>query len=119
MTKSPRFVIWAVGAIVFLVVLNRFDQYYLKKNFLLKVNTGCNPASEQCFVSDCSAADPECDQSPYKKIEILAAQAPACLEEHQCQTFSCGGLSQCQVTYCSTGTMEEGERCVTTPSLAP
>jgi hypothetical protein len=89
----------------------RYYEYIYLRNFLLDVNAPCNPTTEQCFVADCELG-PDCDDTPYKKVEILAHDAPQCLEEHSCETFSCDGISTCIATYCSSETLTGGEKCL-------
>jgi hypothetical protein len=99
-------------AVICIVAWYRYDQYVVQKNFLLEVNAVCNPASEACFVADCSPTDdPFCDTTPYKKVEILASEAPACLEEHTCESFSCDGIERCSITYCLDEIKEDWESC--------
>lgn len=90
----------------------RFDQYVIQRNFVMVANAFCDPESEECFVMDCDPeTDEECDATPYKKVSILASEAPACLQEHTCETFSCDGLSSCEITTCDDESLEEGEAC--------
>jgi len=113
MAKNANWLIIVVILLLFVVVGYRFEQYYLLKNFTLEVNTSCNPEIEKCFVMDCQEGDPGCDTSPYKKVEILARDAPKCLEEHSCDSFVCPvGLVNCSITYCSESALSDGERCV-------
>jgi hypothetical protein len=66
-------------------------------------------------VSDCSPEeDLECDSSPYKRVEILKSDAPSCLEEHTCDSFSCSGIENCSITLCSEDELEDGEKCLST-----
>ena len=96
---------------IFVILGFRYHQYIISENFILYLNGPCDVSIESCFVWDCDILDPECDASPYKKIEIIAKDAPACLEEHVCEEFSCNGLDNCRATYCSEDTLEEEERC--------
>ena len=109
---------WFIVLILFLLVTvvgYRFYQYKILRNFLLEVNTVCNPEVEECFVMDCVEGELDCDTSPYKKVEILAHDAPVCLEEHMCESFSCPSYSnQCVVVYCSEETLLDGEICTKT-----
>lgn len=89
----------------------RYEQYVLARNFLMEVQVPCDPASEACFALACDSEDEECDTTPYKKVEVLASEAPACAEEHTCEAFTCSGDS-CSETYCAEDTLEEGEQCV-------
>jgi hypothetical protein len=87
----------------------RYKDYVIDRNFVLSVNTICDPSSELCF-------DPVTDYSfndfPYKKVEIIAKNAPPCLEEHMCESFSCDNIDGCTVIYCSEETKWEGELCL-------
>lgn len=87
----------------------RYYQYMVKKNFILEVNVACDPNTENCFKADCSGDG--CDTSTYKKVTISAHDAPKCLEEHNCDTFTCTGISSCTMTYCSKDTLADGEVC--------
>lgn len=89
----------------------RFDQYFVRHNYLVDADVPCNPATERCFVADCTPEnDLGCDTSPYKKVEIRASNAPTCLEEHTCSSFQCAGPA-CTVTYCSDDALSDGEVC--------
>lgn len=111
---------WAISTLVVLaavfssVIGYRYFDYVIAEKFLLAVNAPCDPASERCFVYDCSPEDdPECDGTPYKKVEIRAHDAPACLLEHACESFACSGREEsCSVSYCEAETMEEWEICI-------
>ena len=103
--------------LLFLAVMGyRYDEYILKRNFLITVNAVCNPSIESCFVADCETG-PDCDESPYKKVDILAHNTPKCLEEHNCPNFSCANISNCEETYCSENTLSEGEKCLVLPTV--
>jgi hypothetical protein len=90
----------------------RYEEYLVKRNFIMVANVPCDPSTEACFALDCDPGDAECEATPYKKAEILASEAPACVEEHTCESFSCDGASSCSVTYCAEDTLEDGELCV-------
>lgn len=115
MKKDLKYILVALFVVIAIIAIHRYEQYVLSRNFLLEVNSSCSPGEGNCFVADCSPQDdPSCDLTPYKKIEILARNAPKCLEEHNCEAFSCKGATSgnCQITYCSDDTREEWERCV-------
>ena len=113
MAKNINWLIIVVVFILLAVVGYRFEQYYVLKNFTLEVNTSCNPEIDKCFVMDCQAGNPGCDTSPYKKVEILARDAPKCLEEHSCDNFVCPvGSVKCSISYCSQSVLSDGETCV-------
>src|ERR1035437_1576702 len=113
MNKSTTYLLIFLFIILFIITGYRYKEYVRDKNFTLEVNTVCDINNEKCFVSDCSADDSECDTTPYKKVEILANQAPKCLEEHNCSSFSCESRKKCSVTYCNVNSIENGEKCAT------
>ena len=83
--------ITALILIVALVVGARYYTYIVKRDFLIEASTICDSSTEACFTADCDTEDPECDLTPYKKVEIVANEAPECLEEHRCESFTCEG----------------------------
>ena len=92
------------------VMAGRYQGYVNDRNYVLKAAVPCDPADNSCFVSTCqSGDDPGCE--PYAKVQVLARNAPSCLEEHACTTFSCEGRPECRLSYCSHDTLEAGERC--------
>ena len=93
----------------------RFDQYVLAKNYVVSSQAPCDPTQGQCFIEQCPIDEDLCDSEPYVKVEVLANQAPACLEEHSCTAFSCDGMASCAIEYCTPDTLEDGEAC--TPQL--
>lgn len=98
---------------IFLIVIGyRYQQYLLTKNYTLEINTICNPRAERCFKLDGADSSVDPESASYKKVDILAQYAPACLEEHTCTDFSCAGISQCTITYCATDTIVDGESCI-------
>ena len=109
-TKYFLIFILCVGIII---VGYRYKQYVIDKDFILDVNVECNPSVEKCFVVDCDSSDPACDSAPYKKVEIKYVYALLCLEEHDCQDFSCMGIENnyCVIKYCSDSTLSGGEKC--------
>jgi hypothetical protein len=112
MDKAQKYWLLFFIFAVLVVAGYRYQQYILQENFLLEVNTTCDPAVDSCFVVDCSPEeDPFCDTTPYKKIEIKTYEAPECLQEHICENFSCTGKETCTETFCSDEVLEDGESC--------
>lgn len=100
-----------------LIVGYRYHQYIIDHNFPVIANVPCDPATESCFVMDCSPEeDPECDPTPYKKIGLLSREAPTCVEEHTCGYFSCADINSCAETFCSEEELEDGEVCYEPPA---
>lgn len=104
-------------AVIILIILligsYRYYQYMVERNFVIEVNTICDPQKDTCF----SATDDlSYGQNPYEKLTLTARYVSQCLEEHTCNSFSCPRVleksSICEVTYCSDDTKIDGEECV-------
>lgn len=100
-------------------VASRYYHYVNQRDFLLKANTACDPAVHACFIMACEAGDADCDPGPYEKVEVLAQDAPACLEEHRCQAFSCDARPGCAIHYCALDNLAAGETCTTPKAASP
>lgn len=111
MDKNTKYVLGTILILFSLLVIYRYYQNFILKNFIIDVNTSCNPNVESCFATECEEGA-ECTIDPYKKVSILSKSAPKCLEEHSCQEFTCTNLNNCQITYCSDETLSDGEICV-------
>jgi hypothetical protein len=109
---STKYFIALSLVVILVVAFYRYDQYIIARNFVVVADIACDPSAESCFVADCSTQDdPDCDTTPYKKVTILAAEAPICLEEHSCEGFVCTSAS-CTVSQCSEDELEDGEACL-------
>jgi hypothetical protein len=112
--KSINNLILIFIIVILLVGGYRYYQYMIKKNFILEMNTICDVKTEKCF-----SPSPDLGflDTPYKKVSIIANLAPRCLEEHNCESFSCSNISDdpniCAITYCSDDTKDSGEECLT------
>ena len=114
MKLDPQFpILLSLFALIIIAVIGfRYYEYVLRGDFMMNVYAPCDPSVEKCFVSDCSPADDlSCPIGPYKKVEVREGDAPRCLEEHQCASFTCAGIASCTATYCSDATLEDGESC--------
>ncbi len=96
---------------VVLTVVFRYEEYAVRKNFILYSYASCDPASASCFQTDCDPSDEMCDTTPYLKVSLPAAAADHCLLEQDCESFSCDGITGCDISYCSESTLEVGEIC--------
>ena len=92
-----------------------FVRYFVFKDFELYTFTACNPDTHSCFLTDPKFNGFSFYSEPYVKVEIAAAIAPSCLDEHTCVDFSCTDTGDmCVVTYCAEEFLEEGEICIGT-----
>lgn len=110
------------GTIIFLVILgvfvlivagHNFERYHVASDYPLHVFTNCDSTKNSCFGADPDIGDPTFQSGTYEKVEMIASGAPHCLDEHTCTDFTCDGIADCQITYCSEETIEDGESCTT------
>ncbi len=106
------FAVLMLCAIVF--VGYNFERYYVQKMYPVHVFTACDPTRHSCFTADPASSDPTFQAGTYEKVQISAAAAPSCLDEHTCKNFSCAGVQgTCAITFCSKDNLETGESCTT------
>lgn len=112
--------------VLFLIVFSayKYDQYVVKRNFIVFQQVSCDNTTEECFVADCDVANPDCDVTPYKKIEKLASNIPFCTPDTECPELTCeSGEIGCTITLCSDDVVDSGEKCLpiqestTTPAV--
>lgn len=113
MKKGVGYILVLFIIIIAVASINRYKQYVLDRNFVLEVATACGATEPgDCFIAICESEDPsDCDTTLYKKVNIIARDAPKCLEEHTCADFSCNGIASCNITYCNDDSIEDGEEC--------
>lgn len=111
MNRNSKYPIIMLALLTLIVGGYRYYQYVVEGNFLLEVNMACDPQHEACFSP---SADSGIGSGPYKKVEINAHYAPKCLEEHNCENFSCQNIpaGKCTMIHCSDSTRTEGEECL-------
>jgi hypothetical protein len=108
--QKPQLFLFGVAIVVVLIFGHNLKKYYLDKNYLDEAITACNPLQHSCFEADPNNPNPDLQVPIYEKVEVEAANAPACLDEHSCKEFTCTGTS-CRITYCSAESKEAGEVC--------
>ena len=109
--RDRYFWFWVL-VIVAGVIGFRYHQYVIAENYLLHVTTPCDTEAHSCFVYVDTESGASSENTAFKKIEILASQAPSCLEEHTCGEFSCTNYAGCNEIYCDEDTLSDGESCV-------
>jgi len=111
--KNVPTILLALSILIILgIVWYRYDQYVVQRNFITYAAVPCSEEEGTCFVMDCSPEEEGCDLTPYKKVEVLASEAPKCVEEHTCEAFACpAGSTTCSETFCEDETLEDGEIC--------
>jgi|CXWK01.1.fsa_nt_gi hypothetical protein len=107
----------------FLVAFHNFDRYFLLKDYPVSALTPCDPSLHSCFEIDQELAFFPTQTGPYAKVTVNAAIAPACLDEHNCGNFYCekfiDGGKDCEVIYCTSQNIEDGESCVGNEKINP
>ncbi len=91
-----------------------YSTFFIDRDYLVYSEISCDPEMESCFSWVCGEEDNECDDSPYKKIELAAASLPLCdmYTNEECPEPTCNTNDEtCTITYCSDETLEEGEIC--------
>lgn len=113
-TKLVTFLV-LIFTLLVAVCVNNFVHYYALKDYELYTFVACDPDVHSCFKTDPEFSGFFFHEWPYSKVSIMARHAPVCLDEHNCETFTCEGLgSSCSITYCSEEVLEPGEVCLGT-----
>lgn len=87
-----------------------YHHYFIERDFVVHTTTECDPAAEACFVW---CEEGECEEEYYKKIDKSAQLIPLCdVYTEECEALTCEpGEVGCEITLCSSETVEEGEMC--------
>jgi hypothetical protein len=116
--KSKIFLTVFFGLIVVVIGIS-FYKYFIAKNYFIKTETVCDPATEKCFVRTCDPADDsECPEneaeriSYYKLIEEKAYAIASCdAATEDCENPVCKPDAECTETLCDQSNVIEGEEC--------
>lgn len=113
MDKRSKVLITLFLVLFFVVGAYRYKEMVVERNFVIYAHSSCDIAVESCFVADCDESDPECDQTPYRKIEKTAKNIPECSPAEDCAELMCQeGEKGCVELYCSEETLEDDEMCL-------
>ncbi|MBI5133823.1 MAG: hypothetical protein HZA81_00315 [Candidatus Taylorbacteria bacterium] len=106
---TALFVLLLIGVSVW-----KYKVFIVDRDFTIYGTSSCDLFNESCFAMDCSESDPECDLTPYKKIEKMAYNVPRCGPLEECDELTCSQEEEgCYMTSCSEESLEEGEVCIT------
>lgn len=112
MEKHMKFIVTFVFISLAGVAAWNFEEFVIKKDFIVFAHTKCDPVVESCFVMSCHEGDPDCNQDPYKKISKHASNIATCSTPGDCPPIECApGEVDCTATLCSSEALEEGEVC--------
>lgn len=100
--------------IILVVVGIQYKRMIVDQDYILYSHVSCDPTFESCFVLNCDITEQDCDNTPYKKIEKKAYNAPNCdLSKPECIDLACEvGEESCSIILCTEDSLEEGEVCL-------
>lgn len=110
MDRKSKYLIRGLILIFFVSAYWGYQVFVVQRDFIVNSTATCDPQIESCFVS-CDAG--RCGTDYYTKITKRAYNIPICngiLEK--CEPLVCEpGEIDCEITFCSSESVEEGERC--------
>lgn len=94
--------------IIMIFTLLSLQRYFFNENYLIFMETTCDPLSEKCFISRCDPAAEKCsggetqDINYFKKVQRLANRIPLCnSEDNSCEATLCSlNETDCVQTFC-------------------
>lgn len=119
MDKKSKIFFSIFFSIVFIITAISFFKFYILKDYYIKLETACDPATEKCFMSECDpAVDTECPEnaadriSYYKFIEKKANALPSCdPSDANCPPLICRTGEDCAEILCDETAKTDEERC--------
>lgn len=119
MDKKSKIFFAVFFALIFIAAGFSFYKFYVLKDYYVKIEADCDPATERCFVYECDEeADGECPADPkervsyYKLIEKKAYAIPLCdPNSEDCPPLACEPEEDCAEIICDEAAEAEGEIC--------
>ena len=110
MDKRSKYLLWSFGLLTLVVALWGYRSIFIERNFAIQSTTSCDPQTEICFMQ---CTDNACEEDYYKKITKNAKNIPVCNGVAEaCAPLACEpGELNCEITPCTSDSVEEGERC--------
>ena len=107
-TKQTKYFEVVIFLAFLLLLAAAYYNFFIKNDYDVTRQVPCDPKVDSCFVSDCDANDPTCDQTTtYKKIIAPSKYAGSDYDSFTCQS----GDPHCQIITCKPYTTEAGEKC--------
>ena len=107
------FVVFFTVALIAVAV--SFFKFFVWRDYYIKVETGCNPSQEKCFVSTCDpASDSKCPSDEKARVryyKLLEKKAYAIMSELSCRTGE-----DCQEIFCDDTTKTSDQECSKVPT---
>lgn len=119
MDKKSKVLILIFLLLLFGSVAMSFYKIVIKMDYLITLETECDPAVNACFIFECSPEDDsECPENEAERIsyyQILTKKAynfPNCDFNENCPQPTCAeGETDCEITFCDETTKEEDQQC--------
>jgi hypothetical protein len=119
MEKKSKILLFVFFTAILVSVGFTYYKIFILKDYIIKLEAGCDPTKEKCFIREC---DPETDEecpanlderiSYYKIIEKKASAIPVCESGNDhCPEINCAGDADCREILCDENTAIEGEIC--------
>jgi len=112
MNTSSKIILGILAALLVFIIGFKYNDYFIGQNYLTVNAVSCDPETEECFQYDCTDWCDDVgslifyDGTPYKKLKIMAYDAPVCLEDMTCLDFTCADTdAPCETIYCSEETV--------------
>ncbi|MBP9763436.1 MAG: hypothetical protein KBD10_01660 [Candidatus Pacebacteria bacterium] len=91
-----------LGVCLFLVAVSfNYVNYYENKDFIMNLESACDPAVESCFQRDCSTDEcPPNNLEIYKKVDVSASFFATC-SENSCTKECLTKPNSCDIVFCN------------------
>lgn len=90
--KFPYFLVLFVILLTILII-QKFDQYILKSDYLIEVSVECDINQENCLETICEEVD--CEQEYFKIYQVPATIVKKCSYDKNCIKNSCEETLEC------------------------
>lgn len=116
MTGKNKMFFVVMGVLLLGSIGATYWRAFVSKNYLVSIETACDPATEECFVRTVinpKTAEPTGEIRYYKIITKKASAWPACSPgDNGCPMAACSlGEVGCAETFCSASVLPEKESC--------
>lgn len=99
--NNINFILTILGVCLFLVAASfSYVNYYEDKDFVMNLESSCNPETESCFYRSCE--EEECPPNGlelYKYLDVKASFFETC-SENSCTQECINSPENCDFTYC-------------------
>lgn len=106
--KNINIIITILSVCIFLTAVNfSYINYFENRDFIMNLESSCDPAVESCFQRDCSEEEcPPNSLEVYKYVDVPAWFFERC-SENSCKKECIENPDQCEFTYCDPDSEED------------